>query len=132
MRFFRNCVFSFLLLILIPGCKPDMIRLRFEVITTVPVAPPYPGITTKIGLGTGQQHNDFTSGTNWSYELNTDSEYRPLQVVLNAGNIPLASEGSVTVNIYVNGEKKATSTAVTTQYGNQFIANTNVISHTIN
>ena len=122
----------FILPLLLFACsKSKDLNIKYEVITTAPIAAPYPSIVTNIGMGTGDFHNNFTSGTTWTATQLEDTEYRPLTIVLNTGSLYFNEPANVTVSLYINGDLKDRKTATAVQQGNQYVANPGVATVTL-
>ena len=96
--------------------------IKYEIITSVPVTN-----TSALGAislmylnGTDQwESTGFSSGTSWTKEFNITTSSRPFTCQFN-GRVSLVSPGSVTCNIYVNGEQKAHNENAATATGGMY------------
>ncbi|MES2776837.1 MAG: hypothetical protein V4722_21850 [Bacteroidota bacterium] len=118
--------------LLFMGCKKkDQLTFVYEIKTSVPVVAPYTRVITKTGLGTQETSEPFSAGTVWTKTEVTDTEYRPIVLIMNAQNIYLTSAGTVTVSISVNGAVQSSASFPATAIGGQFSANTSAVTYTV-
>ena len=73
-------------------------------------------------MSTATTHNNFTSGTTWTFTETEGTEYRPLTIALNVGTIYFNQPASVTVTLYVNDAVKDRKTSTAVQQGTQYMA----------
>src|SRR5688500_17997049 len=119
----RFLIISLLTIVLFAGCKKDKdLNIKYEIVTTAPIIGPFPTILTKVGFGTSTTHNNFTSGTTWTYTETEGTEYRPLTLVLNVGTINFNQPGSATVTLSVNGQVKDQKSTTAVQQGSVYMA----------
>lgn len=123
------------------GCKKDSVSssstrgnvtVKYEIVLSSPIAPdggyPFVGYTN----GTGQTEvASFTSGTTWSKEVKVTTDQRPLHLMFDPGVYILASSGTITGNIYINGEKKATATNPSTSSNGQHMILLTTMQYTV-
>ena len=138
-RLFQKVAFPLILLFSLfqlSACKNarknDFFHVKFEIISSVPVASPYPTIITAAGVSQNQTHTNFTNGTTWQFSTSYETSHRPLVFALNGQNIRLSSAGSVTLNLYVNEKKQGTSITHSIQSGSEHLVTTKPVSYTVN
>jgi hypothetical protein len=112
----------FLYSFLITGCKKESSRsggnneVKYEILTSTAIAPPSLGQIYRVGYvnGTGQLEtaDNFIPGQkSWTKSITITTSSRPLNVQVAAPQaIFLSAPGSVTLNIYVGGILKASTT----------------------
>jgi len=114
------------LVILIASCKKSNssntsnstignFTLKYEVITSSPITQ---SSTFQFENATQQNEWDynFTSGTTWTKEVTVTTPNRPFSAIL-VGGATIGVLGTVTSNIYVNGNQVAHVTNQATQQG---------------
>ena len=106
--------------LLVSSCSPDTpvntgtsspFTLRYEIITSSPIVsnPASQGIGYTNGTQQTEFDNSFTSGSSWIKEITVTSTNRPFNTALvtGPGSITLSAPGTVTGNIYLNGNQVA-------------------------
>ncbi len=117
--FVRNLILLILVTISLNSCRKDnKLSVKYEITTTTSISNPPTTIITKIGLRSADTFSNFTSGSYWTSTIDVETSYRPLTITLNPQTIYLSAVGSATLNIYVNGKLKATSTTQSTFFSN--------------
>jgi hypothetical protein len=139
--FFLPC---FLYLFLITACKKESNQsggsndVKYEILTSTTIAPPSLGQIYRVGYvnGTGQLEtaDNFIPGQkSWTKSITITTSSRPLNVQVAAPQaIFLSAPGSVTLNIYVGGVLKATTTSNSSNASGMNIAISNPCYYIIN
>ena len=94
-----------------PNAVGTPFTLKYEIITSSPAVsnPASQGIGYTNGTQQTEFDNSFTSGSSWIKEINVTSTTRPFNTALvsGPGSITLSAPGTVTGNIYINGNQVA-------------------------
>ncbi len=109
------------------GVSPNQVgtpfTLKYEIISSQPIlfgvnpGESYPIIFYTNSTQQGETDNSFISGTIWSKTITVTTPNRPFNALLQIMNplVYLSSPGTLTGNLYVNGNKVAHLTNSTTQ-----------------
>jgi len=92
-----------------PNTLGTPFTLKYEIITSSPIVsnPASQGIGYTNGTQQTEFDNSFTSGSSWIKEITVTSTTRPFNTALVTGAITLNTPGTVTGNIYLNGNQVA-------------------------
>lgn len=127
-----NLLLCFALSLLLFACnKKKDLDISFELTSSAPIVAGT-GILTKVGLGMAINHGVPAGQTTWKYQVTTDTEYRPVELIFNIQNMQLSSAGSINAILFVNGEKKNEAAFTTVDQGNNtFVASGSPLRVTI-
>jgi len=114
--------------ILLGACQKDNLQgvlvIKYEIVVPSRFVPQFGGYGLQINYtnstGTMQTETATPTGTTWTKEFTLNTEQRPLKVSYYGAGSSAAISGKAILNLYINGDQKASSEYPLLNSGNNY------------
>ena len=114
--------------ILLGACQKDSLQgvlvIKYEIVVPSRFVPQFGGYGLQINYtnstGTLQTETATPTGTTWTKEFTLNTEQRPLKLSYYGAGSSAATSGKAILNLYINGDQKASSEYPLMNSGNNY------------
>ena len=114
--------------ILLGACQKDNLQgvlvIKYEIVVPSRFVPQFGGYGLQINYtnstGTLQTETATPTGTTWTKEFTLNTEQRPLKLSYYGAGSSAATSGKAILNLYINGDQKASSEYPLMNSGNNY------------